>query len=176
MANTAVKLPVKNEASTDVRQSRPSFHQLRRQVERLFNDFDRDPFAVPASFAEFGLEPLWRGDVSVIEAPAVDIAEKDNAYEITAELPGLSEKNVEVGIANGVLSIKGEKTEEKDEKRKGYHLSERRFGSFERSFLIPDGVDAGKVEATFKNGVLSVVLPKTEAAKKAEQKIPVKAA
>ncbi len=55
-------------------------------------------------------------------------------------------------------------------------MSERRFGSFERSFLIPDGVDAGKVEATFKNGVLSVVLPKTEAAKKAEQKIPVKAA
>ena len=106
--------------------------------------------------------------------PAVDVAETDKAYEITAELPGLDEKNVEVKLANGVLSIKGEKQEEKEEKEKDYYRRERSFGSFERSFQVPDDVEENKIEASFKNGVLSVTLPKSAEARKQAKKIEVK--
>ena len=92
--------------------------------------------------------------------PAIDVAETDKAYEITAELPGMEEKNVEVKLANGVLSIKGEKQEDKEEKDKNYYMRERNFGSFERSFQVPDDVEADKIAASFKNGVLLVTLPK----------------
>jgi HSP20 family protein len=107
---------------------------------------------------------------------AVDIVEKDNAYEVTAELPGMDEKNIEVKLDNGGLTIKGEKQEEKEEKRKGYHLQERRFGSFERYFAVPEGVDTDKIEASFKKGLLTVTLPKKPEAQKPAKKIDVKAA
>jgi len=109
-------------------------------------------------------------------APAVDVAEHENAYDIVAELPGLDEKNVEVKVANGVLAIKGEKQEEKEEKQKDYYLRERSFGSFERSFQIPDGVDTDKITAVFKQGVLTVTMPKKPEVKQAAKKIDVKAA
>ena len=86
------------------------------------------------------------------------------------------QKNVEVKVANGVLTIKGEKNEEKEEKKKDYYLRERNFGSFERSFQVPDGVDRDKIEASFKKGVLTVTLPKKPEAQKAAKKIAVKAA
>ena len=108
-------------------------------------------------------------------APAVDIIEKRNVYEIIAELPGLDEKNIEVKLVNGGLTIKGEKQEEKEEKKKDYYLQERRFGSFERRFAVPEGVDADKIEASFKKGVLTVTLPKKPEAQKPEKKIEVKA-
>jgi HSP20 family protein len=95
---------------------------------------------------------------------------------ITAELPGIDQKNVEVNVANGAITIKGEKKEETEEKKKDYYVSERRYGSFERYFGLPDGVDADKIEATFKNGVLKVTLPKTAEAQQAAKKIEVKAA
>ena len=108
--------------------------------------------------------------------PAVDIVEKDNAYEVTAELPGLDEKNIEVKLVNGGLTIKGEKQEEKEEKKKGYYLHERQFGSFERCFQVPQGVDTNKIEASFRKGVLTVTLPKKPEAQKPEKKIEIKAA
>ena len=108
--------------------------------------------------------------------PTVDVSETDKAYEITAELPGMDEKNVEVKLANGSLTIKGEKQDEKEEKKKDYHMRERSYGSFERSFQVPDGVDADKIEANFKKGVLTVILPKSAEAQKAEKKITVKSA
>jgi HSP20 family protein len=98
------------------------------------------------------------------------------AYEITAELPGLDEKNIEVKLANGVLSIKGEKREEKEEKRKDYYRRERSFGSFERSFQVPEGIDTDKIAASFKNGILSVTLPKSAEAQKQAKRIEVKGA
>ena len=107
--------------------------------------------------------------------PAVDVAEKDKEYEITAELPGMDESNIEVKLSNGMLTITGEKKEEKEEKKKDYYLSERRYGSFERSFQLPEGVDADKIEAKFTKGVLKVVLPKTAEAQKSVKKIAVKA-
>ena len=88
----------------------------------------------------------------------------------------MDEKNVEVKFADGVLTIKGEKREEKEEKKKDYYLSERNYGSFQRAFQVPDGVDADKIEATFKNGVLIVTMPKSAEAQKSAKKITVKAA
>jgi HSP20 family protein len=88
----------------------------------------------------------------------------------------MDQKNVEVKVANGNLTIMGEKQEEKEEKKKDYYLHERHFGSFERSFEIPEGIDADKIEANFKKGVLTVTLPKKPEAQKPAKKIEVKAA
>jgi HSP20 family protein len=109
-------------------------------------------------------------------APAVDVVEKEKEYEISAELPGMDEKNIEIKLSNGTLTIKGEKKEEKEERDKDYYLSERRYGSFLRSFQVPEGVDAAKIEATFAKGVLTVKLPKSAEAQKGEKKIAIKAA
>ncbi len=105
----------------------------------------------------------------------MDLVEKETEYEITAELAGIDEKNVDIKVANNLLTIKGEKTEEKEEKKKDYFLSERRYGSFQRSFQLPQGVDAEKIEATFAKGILTVKLPKTAEAQEAEKTIAVKA-
>jgi HSP20 family protein len=88
----------------------------------------------------------------------------------------MDEKNIEVKVANGNLIIKGKRQEEKEEKEKDYYLRERNFGSFERSFDVPEGVDGGKIEASFSKGVLTVTLPKKPEAQKPAKKIEVKAA
>jgi HSP20 family protein len=86
----------------------------------------------------------------------------------------MDEKNIEVKIANGMLTIKGEKQEDKEEEKQDYYVRERSFGSFERTLPVPDGVDLDKVDASFKSGVLTVALPKTAEAQKAEKKITVR--
>src|SRR5690348_798311 len=107
------------------------FETLRKEVDRLFEDFGADfwqrPFRPLASLERAFPAPF-------VSAPVVDVSETDKAYEITAELPGLDEKNIEVNVANAGLTIKGEKKEEKEEKNKDYHVSERRYGSFQRHF------------------------------------------
>ena len=87
----------------------------------------------------------------------------------------MDEKNVEVTFAEGVLTIKGEKQEEREEKKKGYYMRERSSGSFERTFQVPEGIDTDKIKASFKKGVLAVTLPKSAEARRAERKIAVKA-
>ena len=172
---TETKLPVTKTATEPTSGGelwRP-LEALRKEVDRLFDDFGSDLWRRPfRSLA--GLERSLSKPFAA--APAVDVTESDKAYEITAELPGLDEKNIEVNVAHGRLTIKGEKKEEKEEKKKDYYLSERRYGSFARYFDLPEGVDADKIEAAFKNGVLKVTLPKTAAAQKAAKKIEVKAA
>jgi HSP20 family protein len=114
---------------------------LRKEVDRLFDDFSDDFWRRPfRSLAQ--LEPPWSRRLAA--TPAVDVSETDKAYEIAAELPGMNEKNIEVNVAGGGLTIKGEKKEEKEEKQKDYFVSERRYGSFERYFALPDSVDASK--------------------------------
>ena len=108
----------------------------------------------------FDVEPLWGSQLTWPVALAVDITESDKAYEVTVELPGIDEKNIEVEVANDNLIIKGEKQEENEAKKKDYYLSERHFGSFERRFRLPEGVDADKIEASFKKGLLTVTLLK----------------
>ncbi len=166
------KVPATAEkASAPSMQGRWPFDNLRREIDRVFEDFNTGFWRTPSLFENF--PNLARARFAV--APAVDVAEHDNAYEVTAELPGLDEKNVDVKVANGVLSIKGEKQEEKEEKKKDYYLRERNFGSFERSFQIPDGVDTDKIEAVFKQGVLKVTLPKKPEAAQAAKKLDIKA-
>jgi HSP20 family protein len=149
---------------------------LRREIDRLFEGFDRDYRSFPVRRPIFDVEPFWRRELSWTAVPAVDITESEKTYEVTAELPGMDEKNIEVKVVNGNLTIKGEKQEEKEEKKKDYYLQERHFGSFERRFQLPEGVDADKIEASFKKGVLTVTLPKKLEAQKPEKKIDVKAA
>jgi HSP20 family protein len=120
-------------------------------------------------------EPFWRRDVGFNVSPAIDVIESDKAYEITAELPGLDAKNIEILLSDGTLTIKGEKQEEKEEKTKDRYVSERRYGSFRRSLQVPSSVDTSKIEANFKNGVLTVTLPKSPEAQKAQKSIPVTA-
>jgi HSP20 family protein len=179
MAEAAAKLPVETEKKAEptaaAREWRP-FEALHGEVDRLFDDFGGGFWRFPFRRSVFDLEPFWRREPSWETAPAMDIAETEKAYEITAELPGMSESDVEVVASNGGLTIKGEKKEEKEEKKKDYYLSERRYGSFERRMQIPEEVDADKIEATFKKGVLTVTLPKKPEAQKPEKKISVKAA
>jgi HSP20 family protein len=178
MAEAAAKLAVKNEgnkpeaAAPPARREVSPFDRLRGEIDRLFDDFGmwRSPFRR----AMFDIEPFWRGEIGVGKVPAIDIAETAKGYEITAELPGIDEKNIEVKYADGTLTIKGEKKDEKEEKKENYYLSERSYGSFQRSFRLPDGVDADKVEASFKNGVLTVTLPRTPEAQKKEKRIEIK--
>jgi len=179
MAKETDKVPVKTEAKAPERpaalQAWPPFGSLRREVDRLFEDFDRDLWRLPFRRPVFDLEPFGKRELTW-RVPAVDIAEKENAYEVTAELPGMDEKNIEVKVSNGSLMIKGQKEEEKEEKKKDYYLRERHFGSFERQFAVPEGVDTDKIEASFKKGVLTVTLPKKPEAIKPEKKIEVKPA
>jgi HSP20 family protein len=176
MDETATKVPVTEEkppeGSTESQARRP-FESLRREVYRLFEDFDRD-LRRPLRRAAFDVDPFWRRQLKWGGAPAVDVVETDNAFELTADLPGIDEKNIEVKLAEGGLTIKGEKQEEKEEKKKDYYVHERHFGSFERHFALPEGVDVDQIEASFKNGVLTVKLPKKAEAIKPEKKIEVK--
>jgi len=179
MAEDATKLSVKTEkgtAPTAAGSWATPFESLRREIDRLFDDFHPFDWRLPSSRSLLGLETPKLRTIGWAVAPAMDLVERDKEFEITAELPGIDEKNVEIKLSNQVLTIKGEKHEEKEEKEKDYYLSERRYGSFQRSFQVPEGVDADKIEANFAKGVLTVKLPKTAEAQKAEKKIAVKAA
>ena len=177
MTSAETKVPVaKGETSgrpsTGMQMWRP-LETLRREVDRLFDDFNMSPFRLPFRRPAFDIEPFWAPQ-SWVAVPAVDFVERDDMFEMSVEMPGLDEKNIEIKVANGVLTVKGEKTEEKEEKEKDFHLRERRFGSFERSIRVPETVDTDKIEATFKQGVLIVKMPKTAEAQKAVKKIEVK--
>jgi len=173
----ATKLPVKNEKmSVPTPHVWRPFENLRQEIDRLFDDFGVSAWRAPFRRSAFDFAPFWTREGTSPTVPAVDIAETEKAYEITAEMPGMEEKNLEVKFADGVLTIKGEKQEQKEEKKKDYHVQERRYGSFERYFALPEGVDTDKIEACFKKGVLTVTLPKKPEAIKAEKKIEVKAA
>jgi HSP20 family protein len=174
------KVPVSNQQTSAAAPPSPGFTHawrpfdtLRREVDRLFEDFTLNPFRLPLRRPAFDLEPFWQPD-SWVAQPAIDLVEHDNAFELTAEMPGLDEKNIAVDVADGVLTVKGQKEEEKVEKKEDFHLRERRFGSFARSVRIPETVDADKIEAAFKNGVLKVTLPKKPEAQKPVKKIEVK--
>jgi HSP20 family protein len=149
---------------------------LRGDVDRMFNRFlpegwphvgslmDWDPFRAVSGF-EVG---------NVLQSARADVSETDTEYEISVELPGIDEKDIEVDVSEGMLTLNAEKREEREEKKKNYHLTERSYGSVRRSFRVPEGVDVGKIKADFSKGVLQVMLPKTREAKAKQRKIPVK--
>ncbi len=112
--------------------------------------------------------------ISNFFSPNADALNKEDCYEIRVELPGVSEKDVEVTIENNNLTIRGEKRSEHEEKDKNYYFSERRYGSFERSFRLPEDVKEADIKASYKDGVLTLRLPKTEPKKSASRKIDIK--
>jgi HSP20 family protein len=177
MAETATRTPVKPEARASKLPARPRdfLGSLRDEVERVFEDFDRSFWGAPVRWRGPDLDFFRTPRLSSAWAPSVDIAEKDNMFEVTADLPGIDEKNIEVKLSGGILTVKGTREEHKEEKKKDYYLSERQFGAFERSFQVPESVDSEKIDAHFKNGVLTVSLPKKPEAVKAEKKISIKA-
>lgn len=171
MAQTPVEVKKAAPAHTpDVWQS------FRGEMDRLFDRF-AGGFGLPAFRRMFDIEPAWRTESSFsFSAPAVDVTEDDKTYTITAELPGLEEKNIDVAVSGDMLTLKGEKRYEKDEQDKNRYMSERAYGSFQRSFALPDGIDRDKIAANLSKGVLTITLPKTSEAQKPQKKIEVKTA
>jgi HSP20 family protein len=149
------------------------FRSLRDQIDRLMDEFDRGLF--PSRWMEMSPFAKLTSEIRGL-VPAIDVVEGEKAYRVTAELPGLAERDIEVTMDRDLLTIKGEKKEEHEEKEKGYFLSERHFGSIQRSLRLPEGIDDSKIEARFENGVLTVTLPKTAEAVSKPKKIAIKAA
>jgi len=150
------------------READDPFRSLHRQMDRLFDDF----------LHGFELSP-WVGEqwptLSGTYAPQVDVAEDETHVTVTAELPGMEEKDIDVALAHGNLTLKGEKREEKESKERGYYRSERSYGSFARTIPLPCEVEEDKVSATFKKGVLTITLPKSPEARREVKHIEVKA-
>lgn len=133
------------------------FRELEEMQKRWASLFDRQMLLPDGGKEEQFSLTEW--------TPAVDIAEDDKEYTIKAELPGINKEDVKVTVENGVLSISGERKSEKEEKDKKYHRIERTYGSFVRTFTLPEGTAGDKMNAEFKDGVLKLHLPKDEKAK-----------
>ena len=132
------------------------FFTLRREMDRLFDD----------AFRGFGLSAFSQGGW-----PQVEVVDRDKEVRVTAELPGLEEKDVELRVEDNVLILRGEKRTEFDDAERQY--SERSYGRFERHIALPSEVDDERASATFRNGVLTVTLPKTERARQRAKRIPI---
>jgi HSP20 family protein len=137
------------------------FLSLQREIDRLFNDFTR---GFP-TIADTGPAKLM---------PSIDVTETDKEIEITAELPGLEEKDVQINLSDNLLTIRGEKKAEKEQKDKNYRIVERSYGSFERTLELPEGVNADAIKANISKGILKVTVPKPVPAQ--SKKIEVKSA
>jgi HSP20 family protein len=175
-AETAQTQPATGESKPMAEQPRHPLLSLRDEIDRLFEDFALTTMRSPFRTRLFDFELLRRFESAFSGAvPTAEVAEKDNEFVVTVELPGIDQKNVDINITGNMLTIKGEKREEKEEeqKEKQYHLSERRYGSFSRSFTIPETVAQDKITAAMKDGVLTLTLPKTEAATKPPRKIEI---
>lgn len=135
---------------------------IRNEIDRLFEDFGR-----PARSA-FNFSPRIAAPV-----PAIEFAEDKGAYRLTAELPGLTDKDVEIEVADGVLTLSGEKKEEEERKKDGYLLSERSYGAFKRQITLPTDVNPDGITAAFKDGILIITLAKDEKAAARTRKISI---
>ncbi len=129
--------------------------EIGRAFDSLFTDVDGDGDHLSQ----------WR--------PRIDVMEHADSFVIKAELPGVNRNDVKITVRENILTIKGEKKQEKEEKDKSYHRVERSYGSFERSFTLPSGVKNDKIDATYKDGVLTITLPKVEEAKPKEIEVKV---
>jgi HSP20 family protein len=139
------------------------FAQFRREVDQMFN----------------GALGNWTGPMNLLDRrlgswmPQIDVRETKKEIRVTAELPGMEEKDLEVSFLDGALTIKGEKSEEHEEEKGDVHRSERQYGMFERTIPLPAEVEANKVKATFKKGVLKISLPKTRDAQSNRRLVPI---
>lgn len=139
---------------------------LQREINNLFETFWQD------------VERGWGGrpEVAGMFGPNTDVTETERSIEVSVELPGMTEDDIDISLSSDTMTIRGEKKIEHEEERKGVYMSERSYGSFYRSVPLPAGVNTDQADATFKNGVLTVMLPKTAEAQAKVKHIPVKAA
>jgi HSP20 family protein len=143
----------KSDKQALVRREEDPFYAFRQEMDQVFDNF----------FGRgFGLTPFGSNFMEGFGEfnPRVDVTENDQEVKITAELPGLEEKDIDVSLSNDMLTLKGEKKAEQEDKGENYYRMERSYGSFQRSIQLPAEVDGDKVEATFKKGVLNITLPK----------------
>lgn len=171
MANTPVDVK-KSGTSVTPTDFWPDF---RSQFDQFFDRFGGRGFpGWPALFDSENSRRMARS--LAMSSPAVDISEDDKGYRITAELPGISVNDITVTVSGDLLSIKGEKHQEHEDKQANRHVSERMYGAFERSFTLPTGIDQDAIVAAFNNGVLTLTVPKSATARDQTRKIDVKAA
>jgi len=133
-------------------------------ADRLFNEL------VPSRLFREMMPSMWREQGAIM--PAFDISEADDHFVVRADLPGIDAKNIDISLSGNILTIKGEKKDERTEENESYYCSERQFGSFSRAFTLPSDVKEDGIEATYKDGVLQVKIPKTATAR--QKKIEVK--
>jgi HSP20 family protein len=138
------------------------FSAFRREMDRVVDSFGRD-FGVPLA-----------GHAGTM-TPSIDISETESELKVEAELPGVDQKDVEVIVTDNLLTIKGEKKAEKEEKKKDYHLVERSYGGFARQITLPFAAEPDKAKATFKDGILTIALPKPPDVKAKAKKITINA-
>lgn len=135
------------------------------EMNNLFNDF-------------FGNLPSWahRVEQAFTVSPAVDVTENDKEFHVTAELPGIEAKDLKISVTEGYVTIKGEKKAEQTEEREDYFRQERSYGSFQRVIALPDNANLDKAEATYKNGILKLAIPKKAGSHTKERNIEIKQA
>jgi len=148
---------------------------LHKDMDRLFEDFWKGSGRLSTMTTPWQSMMRSRGELSEV-MPRVDETEDDKAFHVRVELPGMDQDDVDITLSNGMLTIRGEKKREDEEKGKDFYRKERSFGAFRRTLPIPAEVDEKAIEASFKRGVLYIELPKTEAARKKVTHIDVKAA
>lgn len=177
MSKKTENVAVHREPSTEIRPTGSEgwgpMVTLREEIDRLFDDFGSGFWRRPLMRRTGARSPepmAWR------LSPVVEVVDCNGEYRIAAEVPGLAATDVDITLHDSMLTIRGEKSEEKREEKADYLLSERRYGSFHRTIPLPSGADAEHISAELSNGVLTVTIPKTAAAKAAERKIEVKAA
>jgi HSP20 family protein len=133
---------------------------IQREMNRMFDGFFRS-----TQDEDYTLSS-W--------TPAVDITEHDDEYSVKVELPGVNKDDVKLTLENNILTIRGEKKQEKETKKENYHRIERCYGSFQRSFTLPNAIKSERIDASFKDGILTVILPKAEEAKPKQIEVKVK--
>lgn len=144
------------------------WEEMHQEMDRIFDSFFGDAFGrAPLSTAVSSLSPM---------ALQLDIAETDKAYVVTAELPGLEEKDVDITLTDGILTLKGEKQQEEEKEGKTFHRMERRYGSFKRVLQLPGDADENAISATMKNGILQIEIGKSAKAEPASRKIEIRKA
>lgn len=157
---SAKRLPVRREDDQAI-------HSLRHEVNRLFEDFLWAPWE--------GSSPMMTDDEMFGAVPTrIDMSETDKELVIRAELPGLADRDIEVSVNQEMLTIRGEEKQEKEQNEKGWYRMERQYGSFSRSIPLPYEIDVNKIEALFKNGVLTIKMPKLAIDQKSGKTISVK--
>jgi len=155
----------KNRETSLAREEDSPLVELHQRMNDLFDSF----------FEGWGLPGLAPAGKPWALSPRVDVSETDDEVRVAAELPGMDEKDIEVTVENGLLTLRGQQKQEHEEKKRNYHLVERSYGEFHRTIALPGGVDETRTKASFKKGVLTVIVPKTAEAKSRQRKIEIEA-